>query len=399
MNKPNILVITTLYPNQIQFRHGVFVETRINHLRQSDKVSIKVIAPVPWFPIKSKYFPGYSKLVDIPRHEIRHGIDVYHPRYIVIPKIGMLVTPFLLAFSIYRQIKRLHKQGYQFEIMDAHYYYPDGVAAAIVASLFKVPLIITARGTDINLIPNFAMPRKMILWASKVAHFNLAVCNALRQRMLELGVDQSSARVLRNGVDLTLFTPLDHDTLKQAWPIQDRLLISVGNLLELKGHHLVIEAMVALPNYQLFIIGGGEWEEKLKNLAQQLGVQGRVRFLGEVYQQQLSELYSCADALILASSREGWPNVLLESMACGTPVIATSVGACSEIVQASEAGVLCAERSAQGIVNAVNRLFSNYPDRAKTRQYAEKFSWDETTASLLELFSEIKQSVHGGSTA
>lgn len=157
--------------------------------------------------------------------------------------------------------------------------------------------------------------------------------------------------------------------------------------------------MVALPNYQLFIIGGGEWEEKLKNLAQQLGVQGRVRFLGEVYQQQLSELYSCADALILASSREGWPNVLLESMACGTPVIATSVGACSEIVQASEAGVLCAERSAQGIVNAVNRLFSNYPDRAKTRQYAEKFSWDETTASLLELFSEIKQSVHGGSTA
>lgn len=214
MNKPNILVITTLYPNQIQFRHGVFVETRINHLRQSDKVSIKVIAPVPWFPIKSKYFPGYSKLVDIPRHEIRHGIDVYHPRYIVIPKIGMLVTPFLLAFSIYRQIKRLHKQGYQFEIMDAHYYYPDGVAAAIVASLFKVPLIITARGTDINLIPNFAMPRKMILWASKVAHFNLAVCNALRQRMLELGVDQSSARVLRNGVDLTLFTPLDHDTLK-----------------------------------------------------------------------------------------------------------------------------------------------------------------------------------------
>lgn len=399
MSKPNILVITTLYPNRIQFRHGVFVETRINHLNQSDKVSIKVIAPIPWFPIKSKYFPGYSKLVDIPRHEVRHGIDVYHPRYIVFPKIGMLVTPFLLAFSIYRQIKRLNNQNYQFDVIDAHYYYPDGVAAAMVATLLKLPLMITARGTDINLIPNFTLPRKMILWASKVANLNLAVCNALRQRMLEIGMDGASTHVFRNGVDLKLFTPLPRDVLKQKWQIRDKLLISVGYLIERKGHHLIIEAMQTLPEYQLFIVGGGEWENKLKTLAKQLGVQDRVRFLGEVGQQQLPELYSCADALVLASDREGWANVLLEAMACGTPVVASNIWGTPEVVQSPEAGVLCAERSAQGIVAAVNQLFSNYPDRAKTRQYAEKFSWDETTAGLLKLFSEIKQSIHSGSTA
>jgi teichuronic acid biosynthesis glycosyltransferase TuaC len=393
MSQLNILVVTSLYPNRIQFRHGVFVETRIKHLNQSGKVDLKVIAPVPWFPCKSKYFPGYSKLVDIPRQEVLHGIDVYHPRYIVIPKIGMLVTPLLLAFSIYRQIKQLHKQGYRFDVMDAHYYYPDGVAAAIVASFLKKPLTITARGTDINLIPNFALPRKMIVWASKVAYFNLAVCNALRQRMLEIGVDEPSTRVLRNGVDLKLFTPLPRDALRQKWQIKDKLLISVGYLIERKGHHLIIEAMAALPGYQLIIAGGGEWEVKLKNLTQQMGVQERVRFLGEVSQQQLSELYSCADALVLASDREGWANVLLEAMACGTPVVASNIWGTPEVVQAPEAGVLCAERSAQGIVAAVNQLFTNYPDRAKTRLYAEKFSWDETTAGLVKLFSEIKQAV------
>lgn len=392
MKTINSLVVTTLYPNQIQFRHGVFVETRIRHLLQSGEINLKVIAPVPWFPCKSKYFPDYSKLVDIPRHEVRHDIDVYHPRYIVIPKVGMLVTPFLLAFSIYRQVKQLQKQGYSFDVMDAHYYYPDGVAAAIVATWLKKPLTITARGTDINLIPNFALPRKMIVWASKVAYFNLAVCDALRQRMLEIGVDESSTRVLRNGVNLKLFTPLPRDALKQKWRIMDKLLISVGYLIERKGHHLIIEAMRELPGYQLFIVGGGNWEEKLKNMAEQMGVQDRVRFLGEVSQEQLPELYSCADALVLASDREGWANVLLEAMACGTPVVASNIWGTPEVVQAPEAGVLCAERSAQGIVAAVKQLFANYPDRVKTRQYAEQFSWDDTTAGLIKLFSEIKQS-------
>lgn len=392
MNVLKCLVITTLYPNSVQFRHGVFVETRVKHIDSSGKVNINVIAPVPWFPFKSRFFPGYSKLVDIPKHELWHGINVYHPRYLVIPKIGMLITPLFLAISILREVRSLYNRGHRFDILDAHYYYPDGVAAAIVSRVFRIPLMITARGTDINLISDFAIPRKMMLWASRVASFNLAVCEALRARMVEIGFAESSTRVFRNGVDLSLFRPLPRGRASLNPSMQIKRLISVGYLIERKGHHLIIEALASLPGYELVIVGDGEWRGKLESLTVRYGVQERVKFIGEVPQEQLPELYAGADALVLASSREGWANVLLEAMACGTPVVATRIWGTPEVVQAPEAGVLCNERSARGIIEAVERLFANYPDREKTRQYAEKFSWRETTEGLLALISEIHRS-------
>lgn len=108
-------------------------------------------------------------------------------------------------------------------------------------------------------------------------------------------------------------------------------------------------------------------------------------------QDELRQYYGAADALVLASSREGWANVLLESMACGTPVVASNVGGTAEVVAAPEAGLLLAERTPEAVADAVRRLFSRYPDRGATRRYAEGFSWAETTAGQLRLFSRILQ--------
>jgi len=141
----------------------------------------------------------------------------------------------------------------------------------------------------------------------------------------------------------------------------------------------------------LLIVGDGKERANLKNLADSLAVSNRVRFVGNISQPELVKYYSAADALVLASSREGWANVLLESMACGTPVIATNVFGTPEVVASPVAGVLMRERTVAGVVEAYHRLFSAYPDRGATRSYAERFTWDDTSKGQMMLFRRITQ--------
>jgi glycosyltransferase involved in cell wall biosynthesis len=127
----------------------------------------------------------------------------------------------------------------------------------------------------------------------------------------------------------------------------------------------------------------------LRALAAKLGVQERVHFLGRRSQPELRSLYSAVDALVLASSREGWANVLLEAMACGAPVVASNVWGTPEVVAAPEAGVLMHELSAAGVAQGVTRLRAAMPDRAQTRRYAEKFDWLSTTQGQLRVFRGV----------
>jgi glycosyltransferase involved in cell wall biosynthesis len=139
----------------------------------------------------------------------------------------------------------------------------------------------------------------------------------------------------------------------------------------------------------LVVIGDGPERGALGALVRESGLGDRVRFVGAVAQEELRNYYGAADALVLASSREGWANVLLESMACGTPGVASRAGGSAEVVAAPEAGVLMTERSAEAVAEGVQSLFARYPDRAATRRYAERFSWDETTRGQLQLFERV----------
>lgn len=377
-----LLVVTTLYPNQIQFRHGIFVEARLRRLLSRGGYRATVIAPVPWFPFESRYFPGYSRYAKVPALEQRHGITIYHPRYLVIPKIGMLLTPMFLAIATLRKARELRRSGHNFDLIDAHYYYPDAVAAALVSRALGKPFVATARGSDINVIPQFRLPRRMIRWAASRAAKSIAVSDALRRRMVELGVDGEAVSVLRNGVDLQQFQPAELSPAIREHAEGANTLLSVGNLVELKGHDLVIRAMPQLPDCELLIVGDGQLRASLERLAADLQVTERVRFLGALQQDKLVEVYSAAHILVLASSREGMPNVVLEAMACDTPVVATAVGGVPEIVCSPEAGVLVHERSVAGIARGIGRLLAAYPEKGATRAYAERFSWDQTIAEL-----------------
>jgi len=384
-----ILTFSTLYPHAARPNHGIFVETRLRHLLASGKVESKVVAPVPWFPSSNPRFGEYAVFAKAPREERRHGIDIIHPRYLTVPKLGMSVAPLLLAAGVYSAVKNIIQNGYDFEIIDAHYFYPDGVAAILLGRHFGKPVVITARGTDVNLIPRYRLPRAMIRWAARHAAGIITVARALKDDLVGVGVSAGRIEVLRNGVDLQLFRPIEREAGRRNLGISRTTLLSVGHLIPRKGHDLVIQGLRWLPELDLIVIGDGPEREALGALARESGAADRVRFVGSLAQEELRNYFGAADALVLASSREGWANVLLESMACGTPVVASNIGGTPEVVSAPEAGVLMAERTPEAVAEAVQRLLARNPDRGATRRYAEKFSWEETTRGQLRLFEHV----------
>jgi glycosyltransferase involved in cell wall biosynthesis len=298
-------------------------------------------------------------------------------------------TPWLMYRFTWPTVERLWRGGYRFDAIDAHYFYPDGVAAAMIARRLDVPVVITARGTDINLIPAQARPRQLILAAAGQAAAMITVCQALKDSLVELGVEEAKVTVLRNGVDLETFHPADRRAARAKLGLHRPTLLSVGGLITRKANDLTIRALAELPGHDLLLAGEGPERGALEALAKSLGVGDRVRFLGRVAHHGLAETYSAADALVLASSREGWANVLLEAMACGTPVVASNVWGTPEVVAAPEAGRLMLERTPAGAVAAIKALFANLPDRAVTRRYAEGFDWAPTTQGQLDLFERV----------
>jgi teichuronic acid biosynthesis glycosyltransferase TuaC len=383
-----ILTFTTLYPNAERPQYSVFVENRLRHLLASGEVSARVLAPVPYFPFRSERFGTYATFARVPERETRFGIDIEHPRYLAIPKVGMSVAPYLLYAAARRALSRLLRSGERFDLIDAHYLYPDGVAAVMLGRAARLPVTVTARGTDVNLLPDFSQPRRFICWAARHADGVIAVSGALAARLRDLGIERSHITVLRNGVDPAVFRPTAPYSAVDGPPPRP-LAVSVGNLVPLKGHDLAIAAVAKIPTLTLWVVGAGPERARLENLTRRLGVAERVRFLGVVPHRRMPEVYSAADLLLLASEREGWPNVLLEAMACGARVVTTRVSDVTEVVTVPAAGAWLPERSADSLAAAIRQLLAAPVGREETRAHALGFTWDATTSGQLALFKDI----------
>ena len=372
-----MLVFSGLYPSSVRARHGIFVETRLRKLLALGGIEARVIAPVPWFPSASERFGAYASYAATPRHETRFGIPVSYPRYLVIPKVGMHLQPAALAWTVAREARELERQGFDSDVIDAHYFYPDAVAAADIAQRLGKPFVITARGSDLNLIAQSSRARSRIVDAAKRAARVICVSSSLRDRAVEIGIPADRVEVLRNGVDTDVFRPLDRTQSRRdiGVPTDATLLLAVGNLVPDKDLRLAIDLLPKFAGARMLMIGDGPEHARLLRHAHRLGVQSRLTILPPVPQPQLARFYSAADVLLLTSVREGWPNVVLESMACGTPVAAVNVGGVAEIVGASSAGRVVDTRSPDALAEAVRHLLRQPGRREAAREHALGFGW------------------------
>ena len=389
MRKYKTLVISNLYPSTEFPGRGVFTEHRIRNLVKSGRVETRVLCPLPWFPFKGERFGQYGAFARVGKSGQRHGIDIDYPKYPVVPKVGAALSGILMAPALLSAARRLMRRGFGFDVIDAYYFYPDGVAAAIVGAWLRKPVLITAYGSDLNILPDHPLVRAQIRWAASRADGITTVCGALKDVLVGLGTPADKVRVVLHGVDLALFRPAgDRAALRQRLGLSGPVCLSVGNLVELKGHDLTIKALGSMPEGVLLIAGDGPEAGSLKSLVEREQLTDRVRFLGRLSQEELVDYYGAADAFVLSSSREGIANVIMESMACGTPVVATAVGGAPEVITTPEAGVLVGQRTPAAIADAIGRLLADPPDRAATRRFAERFTWERTTEDHLAALDE-----------
>jgi teichuronic acid biosynthesis glycosyltransferase TuaC len=386
-----ILVYSSLFPNSVMPQFGLFVHRRAEAVARRG-VQLRVVAPVPYFPAFLPV-PRWRPYAQVPAQERLGKIPVSHPRYVHTPGPGMYVQAFSLAHGTLAHLRALRSE-FDFQLIDAHYVYPDGVAAVRLARALGVPCVITARGSDINLLPRHALVRRQISAALKQADALVAVSGALGHAMLELGAPADRLHVVPNGVDRDLFhfgAPVD-GRRKIGIFSDEKMILSVGNLNELKGHALVVEAVARLRargiRVSYHIIGAGEEETRLEARIAALGMQDCVHLQGPVANERLRPWYQAASLFVLASSREGWPNVLNEALACGTPVVATKVGGVPEIVRHGENGLLM-ERSVEAIAAAIESGLARDWDRRALALAASRTGWADVAERIVSIFASV----------
>lgn len=384
----NILVFTSLWPNSEQPNFGIFVKNRMTRLAQLDGIDIRVVAPIPYFPrwLQSSLIPDHwRRKARILNQELVAGIETFHPRHLVTPKVGMICYSQWMARGAEEVVRRLHAER-GIDVIDAHYAYPDGHAAVLLGERLKIPVIITARGTDINLFSRMPLIRPMIIRALKRAAGVIAVSQALKERIVELGIEPAKVAVISNGIDRDTFFPMDREAARRNLDLDpdSPIVITVSALVPLKGIDRLIEAM-ALLKYQrakLYVIGEGPQRAALEAQIRKHALTNRVFLVGSRPQWELAAWYSAADLFCLASSREGCPNVVIEAMACGTPVVATDVGGVRELIAKPDHGRLVSSSSVESIARGIEIALESDWNRDKISAYGGANSWDDVAREI-----------------
>jgi glycosyltransferase involved in cell wall biosynthesis len=389
----NILTFTSLWPNAEQPNFGVFVRNRIEAMAGLDGINLRVVAPAPWFPeqLRHPIVPDrWRRMARIPDREVTAGIDTFHPRHVVTPKLGMSFYGRWMAKGAESLLRRLHEEN-PVDLIDAHYVYPDGYAATLLGERLNIPVVITARGTDINLFPRMPLIRPMVREALKNARGVIAVSEDLRLRMLELGADEEKIAVIRNGVDRDVFFPRDRMAarLKLGIDAGSKVVLTVASLVKVKRIDRLIDAIGSqrTNGVKLFVVGDGPERSRLESRIARKNLGGRVFLPGARSQPELAEWYAAADLFCLASRSEGCPNAVIEAMACGLPVIAADAGGVRELVTEPGYGRVIISPTAQGLAAEIASALDRNWRREEIAAHGGSRSWQDVAREVMDYYA------------
>jgi len=382
-----IVVFTTLFPNSKMPDRVPFIKARVKHL--ADLCEIRVVAPIPYFP-RLRFDKRRFLFNQIPLEEEIEGLKVYHPRYFITPKILRSFYGIFMFLSVFKFIKNVRK-NFDFDLIDAHFVYPDGLAAVLLGKALRKKVIINARGTDINWYPKFWLIRKQIKYVLNKAGAIISVSDSLKDAMVKIGCAPDKIKVIPNGVDQDKFFPVQKTEVRKALglPTDKRIILSIGNLIEGKGFHILMEA-VKLTNRKdvhLIVVGEGSYRPQLEKLIQILGLGKQVSLVGQKPHNDLHKWYSAADIFCLISAKEGRPNVVLESLSCGTPVITMNNWGLSNLVN-NDSGFLLDSYESQKVAGIIDKVLEVKWDQGKVKNSVRSLSWQDMAKNLYKIFQE-----------
>ena len=417
-----ILVITNLFPNNKEPNRGVFNRQQVAELAKLCEV--EVVAPVAWHRARgiAEEEPLILTLSPEGRGNKGEGdLTVYHPRYFMVPKIGRALYGFFFYLGIIRKVREIYKT-FKFDMILATWAYPDGFGAALVSNALKKPLVIKVHGSDVNITSEYFLRRKMMVYAFKRAQKIIAVSSALKQKITELGIPGRKIEVITNGVDTGLFKPMDKIECRKKLnlPLDKKIILFVGNLEKVKGIDLLVEAMRGLPeDVYLVVVGKGSLKNTLmsnsrhcervkrtkqsyeiaslafgllamtkeKSLTMAHEMEDRIWFFGARPHDEIPVWMNAADVFCLPSRNEGCPNVILEALACGTPIAASNAGGIPELIKSKEFGILVSTEDSNALEQGINRCLASGRDKNKSRDSVLNMSWQKNAEQIFNLLN------------